>query len=102
MVGVQTDKWTSICICSIAIVVRGEDHVFTRPRRFGKSLNISMLCYYFDVLHKKEASIFDVLQIMEAGEAYTQHQNAYPLIQMTLKGAEGLNFESAFKARKNV
>ena len=75
-----------------------EVHIFTRPRRFGKSLNISMLRYYFDVLHKKEAPIFDGLQIIEAGEQYTQHQNAYPLIQMTLKGAEGLNFESAFKA----
>ena len=72
-----------------------EVHVFTRPRRFGKSLNISMLRYFFDVLHQKEAPIFDGLNIMAAGAEYTQHQNAHPVIQLTLKGAEGLNFESA-------
>jgi len=78
----------------------GYVNVFTRPRRFGKSLNISMLQYYFDILKKDKANIFDGLKIMDAGGEYREHQNRYPVIKMSLKGAEGLNFDKAFEKLK--
>ena len=81
---------------------KGEVNVFTRPRRFGKSLNISMLKYYFDILHKNDASVFNGLAITEAGEQYTVHQSQYPVIILTMKETEGDNFESAFDELKAI
>ena len=81
---------------------KGEVNVFMRPRRFGKSLNISMLQYYFDVLHKDDADVFEGLQIASLDERYKRHQNQYPVIKMTLKGAEGRNFETAFEMLKVI
>jgi len=75
----------------------GAVSVFTRPRRFGKSLNISMLQHYFDVLKKDSAHIFDGLKITAMGDHYLQHKNRYPVIKMTLKGVESTTFDSAYK-----
>ena len=75
-------------------------NVFTRPRRFGKTLNISMLQHYFDILKKDHAHIFENMKIMNAGDVYLEHQNKYPVIKLSLKGAEGPNFESAYKMFK--
>ena len=77
-------------------------NVFMRPRRFGKSLNISMLQYYFDILHKDDADVFHGLQIDSLGDEYKQHQNQYPVIKMTLKGAEGRDFDTAFSKLKTI
>ena len=79
---------------------KGEVVLFTRPRRFGKSLNISMLQHYFDVLKKDSAPLFDGLKITETGAHYLEHQNRYPVIKMSLKRAEGRDFESAFASFK--
>ena len=75
----------------------GDVNVFTRPRRFGKSLNISMLQYYFENLKKDDAHIFEGLKIMEAGDRYLGHQNKYPVIKMSLKNGEGQTFATAFE-----
>jgi len=79
-----------------------EVNLFTRPRRFGKSLNISMLQYYFDNLFSNDVHVFNGLKITEAGENYQNYQNQFPVIKMTLKGAAGLTFESAFAKFKTI
>ena len=75
---------------------KGEVNLFTRPRRFGKSLAISMFQHFFDMQYADKKHVFNGLRIMEAGEQYLQHQNAYPVIKMTFKNADGASFESAF------
>ena len=79
-----------------------EAYLFTRPRRFGKSLNMSMLQYFFENLKAGSASIFDGLAIMDAGEKYLSHMNAYPVIALTLKGAEGREFARSAAALKRI
>ena len=69
--------------------------VFTRPRRFGKTLNISMLAYYFDILQKEAAWAFEDLEINKNNPKFEAFQNQYPVIKMTLKDVESSNFEDA-------
>ena len=68
--------------------------LITRPRRFGKTLNMSMLRYYLDCRKKYTDELFDGLKIMEQGEFYTSKQKAYPVIYMTFKDVRGRNFEN--------
>ena len=65
----------------------------TRPRRFGKTLNMSMLKYYFDCTDKYNKELFEGLKIMEAGEKYTSKMGYYPCIYMTLKDVVSTDFE---------
>ena len=74
----------------------GYVNVFTRPRRFGKTLSISMLQYFFENTKKESAHIFEGLDIVKMGEVYLAHQNKYPVIKLSLKAAEGAGFEKAF------
>ena len=73
----------------------GDVNVFTRPRRFGKTLSISMLQYFFENTKKESAHVFEGLKISKMGEDYLAHQNKYPVIKLSLKGAEGANFDAA-------
>jgi len=75
----------------------GAVNLFTRPRRFGKSLNISMLQYFFDNLMADKAQLFDGLNISQASDAYLSHQNKYPVIKLTLKDVEATHFMGAMK-----
>ena len=75
-------------------------NVFTRPRRFGKSLNISMLQYYFENLKKEDAHLFNDLKIEQVGKQYQVHQNNYPVIKLSLKAGEGTHFAMAFAKLK--
>ena len=65
--------------------------MFSRPRRFGKTLNMSMLYYFFSLHEKKHAHIFDGLKVMEDPEALN-HMNRYPVIFLTLKNMEKFTF----------
>ena len=65
----------------------------TRPRRFGKTLNMSMLKYYFDIDKKDNKGLFNGLKIMEQGEKYTSKLGAYPVIYMTLKDVAETTYE---------
>ena len=65
----------------------------TRPRRFGKTLNMSMLKYYFDIDKKDNKELFNGLKIMEQGEKYTSKLGAYPVIYMTLKDVTETTYE---------
>ena len=66
----------------------------TRPRRFGKTLNMSMLKYYFDNTAKDSKEIFEGLKIMEQGEEYTSKLGYYPVIYLTLKDVQDINYHN--------
>ena len=78
----------------------GKVNLITRPRRFGKSLNMSMLKYFFEIGCDKE--LFEGLQIAEEKELCKLYMGQFPVISITLKGVEGLNFASAADAMRNV
>ena len=65
--------------------------LITRPRRFGKTLNMSMLKYYFDRNQKDSKELFQGLKIMSQEEKYTSKLGAYPVIYVTLKDVRGEN-----------
>ncbi|NFO46435.1 AAA family ATPase [Clostridium botulinum] len=71
-------------------------NLFTRPRRFGKTLNMSMLQYYFEKREENNSYLFENLNIMEAGEEYISHMGQYPVINLSLKSAKQPNFELAY------
>ena len=66
----------------------------TRPRRFGKTLNMSMLKYYFDCRQKDNRNLFNGLKIMEQEEKYTSKLGYYPVIYITLKDVQNVNYEN--------
>ena len=65
----------------------------TRPRRFGKTLNMSMLKYYFDCTQKDNKELFNGLKIMEQDEKYTSKLGYYPCIYITLKDVNDDTYE---------
>ena len=71
----------------------GEVNLFTRPRRFGKTLNMSMLKYFFEI--GTDRSLFDGLHISSNEKICSEHMGKYPVIFLSLKNAEGLNFDTA-------
>ena len=70
--------------------------LFTRPRRFGKTLNMSMLKSFFDIGTDK--TLFDGLYISGNKELCDEYMGKYPVIFLSLKGVEGLTYEEAFEA----
>ena len=72
----------------------GEVNLFTRPRRFGKTLNMSMLKCFFEIGTDK--TIFDGLAISREKALCDEHMGRYPVVFITLKGVDGLNFETAY------
>ena len=68
--------------------------LITRPRRFGKTLNMSMLKYYFDINQKNSEELFQGLKIMEQEEKYTSKLGAYPVIYLTLKDVNDINYNN--------
>ena len=72
----------------------GSVNLFTRPRRFGKSLNMDMLKTFFEI--GTEPSLFDGLGIAEETELCEQHMGKYPVISISLKDVEGMDFQTAY------
>ena len=72
---------------------KSEVTLITRPRRFGKTLNMSMLKYYFDCSQKDSRDLFEGLKIMEQGEKYTSKLGTYPVIYLTLKEVKDVTYE---------
>ncbi len=68
-------------------------NLFTRPRRFGKTLNMSMLKYFFET--GSDGTIFDGLAISEEKELCREYQGKFPVIAVSLKSVEGEDFEEA-------
>lgn len=81
---------------------KGEVNLFTRPRRFGKTLSISMLRYFFEDARNIQGEkidnthLFEGLNIMEAGKEYLNHMGQYPVINLTLKSAKQPSFDMAY------
>ncbi len=77
----------------------GKVNLFTRPRRFGKTLNMSMLKYFFeagsDVMPFNNGLLFDGLEISNEKELCKKYMGKFPVISITLKGATGERFEDA-------
>jgi len=71
----------------------GEVTLFTRPRRFGKTLNMSMLRAFFEI--GADASLFEGLYIMKNKAICEEYMGRYPVIFLSLKSVEGLDFEAA-------
>ena len=80
----------------------GKVTLFTRPRRFGKTLNMSMIRYFFEKSEEDNAYLFKDLAISHAGEQYMQHQGQYPIISLTFKDIEAFDYETAFDMFKTV
>ena len=78
----------------------GEVNLFTRPRRFGKTLNMSMLKSFFEIGTDK--SLFDGLKIAENKELCAEYQGQFPVIFISLKSVDGLTFASAVAALRTV
>ena len=76
--------------------------LFTRPRRFGKTLNMSMLQRFFEKTDNDNSYLFEGLNITEAGEQYIAHMGQYPVISISLKGMKQPTYELAFYEYKNI
>ena len=78
------------------IDMKGKVNLFTRPRRFGKTLNMSMLRYFFEMGKADNAELFQGMKIMDAGEEYLAHMGKYPVISISLKSMKQLTYDDAF------
>lgn len=78
----------------------GKVNLFTRPRRFGKSLNMSMLKAFFEI--GGDSALFEGLKISEKKELCEKYMGQFPVISISLKSVEGLSFEAAKKALKDI
>jgi len=74
---------------------------YTRPRRFGKTLNMSMLKYYFEKTDEDNSYLFENLNISKQDEKYKEYQGQYPVISLSLKSMKQPNYEYAFEEFKN-
>ena len=71
----------------------GKVNLFTRPCRFGKSLNMSMLRYFFEI--GTDMTLFNGLHIMQRKDFCDEYMGRFPVVFLTLKGVDGLTFEKA-------
>ena len=78
----------------------GKVNLFTRPRRFGKSLNMSMLKYFFET--GKDPKLFEGLKIMREKALCEKYMGKFPVISISLKSVDGRNFESASVALRTL
>ena len=75
-------------------------NLFTRPRRFGKTLNMSMLKYFFEI--GSDSTLFNGLEISKETELCAKYMGKFPVISITLKGASGRTFEEAMGMLRNI
>ncbi len=81
---------------------KADVNLFTRPRRFGKTINMSMLQYFFEDARNYDGEktdnsyLFEGLDIMSQGEAYLSHMGQYPVINLSLKSGKQPTFEMAY------
>ena len=78
----------------------GKVNLFTRPRRFGKSLNMSMLKCFFEI--GSEPMLFDGLKIMQEKSLCEKYMGKFPVISISLKSVDGLKYDSAVAALRTV
>lgn len=97
--GVQDKYYVDKTLLIKDLIDRGEGAaiLLTRPRRFGKSLALSTVDYFFD-LRKESAALFENKKIHDAGNSYWAHLNQYPVIHLSMKGVEATPQLSAVEA----
>ena len=78
----------------------GKVNLFTRPRRFGKTLNMSMLKCFFEIGTDK--SLFDGLRVSEEKELCEKYMGQYPVVFVSLKDVDGLTFEDAYDMLREI
>ena len=78
----------------------GEVNLFTRPRRFGKTLNMSMLKCFFET--GRDPALFDGLKIVQEKELCEKYMGRFPVIFISLKSVGGLQYDSAVAALRTV
>ena len=78
----------------------GKVNLFTRPRRFGKTLNMSMLKCFFEIGTDK--SLFDGLRVSEEKELCEKYMGKYPVVFVSLKDVDGLTFEDAYDMLREI
>ena len=78
----------------------GKVNLFTRPRRFGKTLNMSMLKSFFEI--GSDPALFDGLKIAQEKEWCEEYMGKFPVISISLKSVDGLDFKTALAALKTV
>ena len=78
----------------------GKVNLFTRPRRFGKSLNMSMLKCFFEI--EGDPVLFEGLKIMQERDLCKKYMGKFPVISISLKSVGGLDFKAASAALKTV
>lgn len=71
--------------------------LFTRPRRFGKTLNMNMLRVFFEKTNEDTSVYFKDKQIWQCGDYYTKHQGQYPVIFLTFKDVKSMTWEETFQ-----
>lgn len=76
--------------------------LFTRPRRFGKTLALDMLKSFFEKTKEDTSVYFKDKEIWACGEKYQKYQGAFPVISLTFKDAKFTDWKSTFEAIKNV
>ncbi|MCL2011027.1 MAG: AAA family ATPase, partial [Synergistaceae bacterium] len=81
---------------------KGKVTLITRPRRFGKTMNMSMLEHFFGLaapsgtpVREEGKPLFDGLKIMEHGDIVEKHKNKYPVVFLTLKNVESVTYGSS-------
>jgi len=82
-------------------IVNEKFALYTRPRRFGKTLNMSMLYYFFSINEKDNAYLFDDLEVSKDQEAM-KHQNQYPVIYITLKDMKGTSYDEQIDSFSDI
>ena len=82
--------------------MKGEVNLFTRPRRFGKTLNMSMLRCFFEKSGEDPAVLFSGTKILEAGEQYLSHMGRYPVISLSLKSMKQPSLELSLAMLKKA
>ena len=78
----------------------GDANLFTRPRRFGKTLTMDTLKTFFEI--GQDASLFEGLAISRHSDICAKHQNKYPVVFLSLKGAAGSTYENAYSMIKQL
>lgn len=76
--------------------IRAEISLFTRPRRFGKTLNMNMLKTFFEISKEDTSIYFKNKKIWQQGEKYTQQQGKYPVIFLSFKDVNKYTWDSLF------
>ena len=84
------------------IDMKGMVNLYTRPRRFGKTLNMSMLRRFFEKTEEDNSYLFDELAIAESGNKYCKYIGQYPVISISLKSMKQSDYREAFSEFKNM